>query len=399
MLKIYKTQSDTVKQLTKIYWFYYFIRILGDIFINIMIYDISKNIYFNLIYIMVKETGTTISVFLYSYITTKYQLNIKYSYKLYTFILFLSFITLFLVKDELYYILFYAFIYGTSIGIFFFTFHSYSLLKVQYEERDFFSSLVTLGTETVSILAPILIIISIYISQYLGVGDYNVMILMMILSSVIMLFFVKSLESLIPQQQTVKSLFKHINENKNKKALFVYNLFSGVRSLSVVVSAAYLSLEALNTAINIGYVEIFTGLLSIYVVAKMAKKRNVNDRIKIMIFASILIAIAYLNIIVFGISLLSYSIMSLLLIVAIPMYTTSMNVMDLNTMDMLKVDGKINYAIVYREFILYVGRIGTGLLMLGIYYLVDDSIVVVNLYLMITIISFIVMNIAATKLK
>jgi hypothetical protein len=364
-----------------------------------MIYDISKDIYFNLIYIMMKETGTTSSVFLYSYITTKLQLNIKYSYKIYTLILFISFLILYLVKDNLYYILFYGFIYGTSIGIFFFTFHSYSLLKVKYEERDFFSSLKTLGTETVSILAPMLIIISIYISKYIGVGDYNIMILMMVFSSAIMLFFVKSLENLIPQQQTAKSLFKHISKNKNKKSLFLYNLFSGVRSISVVVSAAYLSLEALNTAINIGYLEIFTGLFSIYVVAKMAKRRNVSDRIKIMIYASIMITIAYLNIIIFGVSFLSYLLMSLLLIVAIPMYTTSMNVMDLNTMDMLKIDGKVNYAIVYRELILYVGRITTGLIMLGIYYLIEDKILVVNLYLMITIISFIAMNIAANKLK
>jgi len=370
-----QNMSYSVKTLLYTNLFKSFIVGIFNVFLSIMIFDITGDISFTITFLFFKYAGSLSMMYLYNYYVLKYNKDIKSSYTYFVFLLLSSFTILLFSNYNEWLILLFSYVYGMGIGMYYFTQHMYSLKKTEIKDRDFFSSMMVLSGEILSIIIPLTVIISIYVSdELLDLGKYNILILLMVLVSFIMLFFVKNLDSYYPKKQNLKKIIKKIKDNENRNDLFWFTLYSGSISMVQVIIFTYVSLVSMKEVINIGIVELITGLFSILLIMKLSTDLYSKDRLKYMKYSVLITGVAYIILLLSGLSVWGYVLYSILLLISGPMYATALQVMDLKVIELLKSENEYGLGILIRETLLTISRILSGGLLYIVYIYTGDSI-------------------------
>jgi len=368
-----KSQKDDIKTLVYIHFFYSFIIGVVEVFLNIMVYDITNDISFLVIYNLLRMTGGYFAIYLYIKLTAKYQLNLRYTYFVFVSFLILSFLSLSLFDFSMVSLIVFIMIYGTAIGIFWAAQHNYVLSSISFKERDFFASMLSMGKEIFTILVPVVAVISFYLSdEIFHINTYSSLIAFLFIISVLMLLKVKKVRPLFVKEDSLVEIYNHVKTNKLKIPFYGYNLARGVLQTVKVILLTYFAVEALKTPLNIGIVELITGIFSIFIVSKLSHANYSTDRLKIMLISIYLSSAAYGILLLTGLTPVGYIIFSLVLIIANPMYGTTQNLIDLHTMDVVKLGDSYSFAIVYRELVLYVARVLGAIISLVILYFQFD---------------------------
>lgn len=388
MFNTFSSQSDFIKKIISINYFYLFIVGLGDVFIYVMIYDITRDLKSLIIYNFIRVSGA-IFAFISNYFLLKIRYSIKNIYRYFVFMLFIAFIVLNFSFNETYMFYIFGSLYGFAIGLFWFSHHNYTLDNLKFEDRDFFSSMISFGKEIFTIIVPLTAVISFYISDVLfKTNTYTLLFAILLLSSVIMLFSVKSMKSLKPKYVNPIFAFKKLSNHVSGRDFYGYNIMRAIISTFTMVFIGFVGIEAVKTPINVGIIEFITGLISILLVSKFSASKYSSKRIDLMFISVIITGLAYFMLIVFNISAFGYLLFSLLLILANPFLSTVRTITDMHSIDILKVSNSHSLGIFYREVALYFGRmISFGLSMTILYFFDGDIFIISSLFSFVIVIS------------
>ncbi len=378
MFLTYKSQNDFIKKLISINYFYLFIVGLGDVFIYVMIYDITRDLKSLIIYNFIRVSGA-IFAFISNYFLLKFRNNINNIYRYFVSMLFIAFIILNFSHNETYMFYIFGFLYGFAIGLFWFSHHNYTLDNLKFEDRDFFSSMISFGKEIFTIIVPLTAVISFYISDvFFKTNTYSLLFVILLLSSVIMLFSVKSMKNLKPKYVNPIFAFKKLSSHVSGRDFYGYNIMRAIISTFTMIFIGFVGIEAVKTPINVGIIEFITGLLSILLVSKFSANKYSSKRINLMFISVIITAIAYFSLLIFNISAFGYLLFSLFLILANPFLTTVRSITDMHSIDILKVHNSHSLGIFYRELALYFGRAISFLLSMSILYFFEGDIFIIS---------------------
>jgi len=376
-----QTQKEDIKTLVYIHFFYSFIIGVVEVFLNIMVYDITEDISFLVIYNLLRMTGGYFAIYSYIKITSKYKFDLRYTYFIFVSLLVLSFLSLTLFDFTKLSLIIFILLYGVAIGVFWAAQHNYVLSSIDFKERDFFASMLSMGKEIFTILVPVVAVASFYISdEILHINTYTSLIIFLSFISALMLLKIKKVRPLIIQEHSLIEIYDNLKKSKLQFPFYGYNLARGVLQTVKVILLTYFAVEALKTPLNIGIVELITGIFSIFIVSKLSHANYSSDRLKIMLISIYLTTAAYGILLATGLTPVGYIIFSLILIIANPMYGTTQNLIDLHTMDVVKLKDSYSFSIVYREMVLYVARVLGALISLFILYF-DFNIMITSVLL------------------
>ncbi|MDP5039148.1 MAG: MFS transporter [Candidatus Gracilibacteria bacterium] len=381
LLDYYKKLDDNYKAMFFIGQTYYIGSLIGGVFVNLFIYkyygEISGVITLNLM----SYLFSILSMFFYSTYISKKGYSIKKLFKVWFIFSTIAYIFLMLL-DKSYVIFVFGFLFGLGNGAYWIAMHSYELNKINKNIRDFYSSITSVGNQINSILIPFLISILFLIGDlYLKISAYPIIFGVLILFNFLSFLRVDKLKCIFPPKIKIGDIFS--NFKKSELLQYIYFLFYGLSGNIIKINITLIMIYILKTELNIGLFQTFSGILSIIISIFLSKKRNENNRLKIMTIFGFLIFINFIflgfNLTIFGISV--FLVLNNFLL---PGFTISARVFGMKYMKDINQDESNFFSrIVFRELILIIGRVIFFLSVLFfIYYLKVDT------YKMIVILTF-----------
>lgn len=347
--------SSSNKALVYLNWSYAFCMNIAATFVGIYVYKINHSfetlILFSLIYFSATLVGFSGAWSLVS----KLQINIKYlfyfSYASFIF----GYLLLLLWWGESA-----AFLYGAcsglGVGLYFNGIHVQELANIQDQERDFYSSLLSMGKSLIKVITPFLVAALFLFAEAVETDAY------LMIFSLIPLLFLASMTAIhkvpdyIPQKIQRADIKNFFNIKKYWIGHLVF-LITGLQDAMLHVILPLIGFFLLKTEVNIGVFQGILGLLSVVLVMWLALKRTPKNRwAYVRLFGGLLFAVFLLF--AFHFSLWGYIFFSLVLLILQPLYTPSIHTYTLMLMDAIKTETSDFYpAMIMREFLLWLWRV------------------------------------------
>lgn len=348
--------SPSNKALVYLNWSYAFCMTIAATFVGIYVYKINHSfetlilfalIYFAAILFGFSGTGTFLASF---QINTKYVFYLSYT----------SFILGYMV------LLFWgwgegsAFFYGASsglgVGLYFNGIHVQELATIQDQERDFYSSLLSIGKSLIKVVIPFLVAALFFFAEVVKVDAY-----LMLFSPIPLLFLASMAAVHKVSDYTPKNIQKADVKNfLNIKKYWIGHLvflISGLQDAMLHIILPLTALFLLKTEVNIGLFQGILGLISTLLVMWLALKRTPKNRwAYIRLFWGLLFGAFLMFSLSF--SLWSYTFFSLALLLLQPLYSPSFHTYNLMLMDAIKTETSDFYpAMIMREFLVWLWRL------------------------------------------
>lgn len=200
----------------------------------------------------------------------------------------------------------------------------------------------------------------------------------------------------MPDKLYFKELKKTLFTNDNK-IITLYIFFDSFKFGNLIVITSYISYIALESLFKIGVFSIIFSIVSIIITSWLANIRNATNRIETMYYSIFLIILAYIPIVIIGINIYTFMLYTLIMIIAEPLNDISRKVINLRSMDKLKINDTFYTGMLYRSFILWLGRIITLSLSLIIFYIFKDPTLVISFMILILLVSYIMSYIYSKK--
>src|SRR5258708_2555166 len=142
-----------VRSLVLLYGVYVFTGSLTWVFTQIFLYSRFSSISLNIVSTMLLYTGIMVGFCVFGYLASLWRLNIKYGFSISFLVLAASFVSfLFAATPAIAFVA--VFLNGLGHGFFWLTIHTFELAETKDHERDFYSSLLSAGDQTLSLLGP-----------------------------------------------------------------------------------------------------------------------------------------------------------------------------------------------------------------------------------------------------
>jgi YQGE family putative transporter len=294
-------------------------------------------------------------------------------------------------------------LYGLSAGFFWLTVHTYELTETLDHERDFYSSVLSSGSNVIEILAPLCATGIIWLS----VTVFHVQSLP-VLFTLAPLFFLlgircfKGITLYRPERIDFKDITHFLFEKKSKAVQF-YLGGDGTQHILHMVLLPLILFTILGTELRVGTYAIMAGVASIICTLILGHFRHRDNRVSLFGFAVV-------GICVFTTLLGIYPTLTILIIYTIgmaflePIKNVSSHVINLETMESIGREGKDFYAtMILRDFSLWVWRMIAGgvLLVISLYVTSVSGMLSIGLYVLtgLTLLSFIGARILVKKMR
>ncbi len=355
------------KSMVYLMWIYWVWQLIVNIFINIYIYKINKSLESVIFYNIFFYTFCLIWFSWIWYFMSVFRKDIINMYYISYISFILSFILLFLLNNSIYWIYLFWTIYWFWTWAFWCAVHTQELKNITNKNRDFYSSSIWIWNNLISVIFPILIAFTFYLSGFYNFNAYLIIFFILPFFYIISFIFIKNIDSYIPSSINNKDFTNFFNLSKYKY-WHLYFLFNWLDQWIATVILSIIGFILLKTEINIWVFNSVLTLFSIFILIHFSHKRQEKNRLKYFFILSIIISILYIMFWMFF-WLITYIIFSLILIFIRPMFRVSEHVYDLAMMDNIKVwDSDFYPAMLFREILLWIGRMLWFFILILIYY-------------------------------
>lgn len=362
-LNRYHELRPPIKALVFLYWIYIFTGSLLSIFIQLYLYERFASIVFNMVSTMLLYTGIMIGFVGFGYLASLFRMNIKHGFFWSFFLTALSVILLLLSGSERIAISA-MFLSGIGEGLFWLTLHTFELTETKDEERDFYSSILSAGTNLLSLAGPALATLLLWISgSLLHWGNFTLLFVIAPAIYLLGFFCFSRLRDYRPERVTWEDIAHFFTDRKNQLSQ-PYMMGTGFQHTLQTAILPLAVLFILGTALRVGIYSTILSILTVLCLLIIAHYRTPSNRLKIFGIATALIVMLTLW---FGyeftlLALVIYTIGEALLS---PIMRVSAHVIDLQTMESIGRPSADFFAtMLLRDFSLWIWRSLAGFLFL-----------------------------------
>lgn len=378
----FKQLRTPVKSLVYLFWTYAFTGSLIGVFLQIFLYERFSDITLNIYSTMIFYTGIMVGFVVLGYLASLWRLNIKNGFIASFFITAMSIVLLSQAESVsgAYWAMFFN---GMGSGLFWLTIHTFELSETKNKERDFYSSMLTAGSQIFTLAGPALATLLIWISESILSWDTFALLFMVTpLFYLLGLFCFADIEDYRPEPVRLDDL-KHFLSEKRNLLSQVYLLGSDIGNIPKDIIIPLATLFILGGALEVGIYNTLFAIFSTFCVLYIAKHRTTDNRLQILGVATVLLAgVTILYGYLFGlVTLIVYTIAYGILS---PILRVSVHVIDLETMESIGRKESDFYAtMLLRDLSLFVWRILGGFMLLGLlhFFTGERDFIAVGLYL------------------
>lgn len=364
----FKSLPKETRSMVFLYWVYECAEMLLGIFLSIFVYLQTQSLTTLVIYNALYFTGTCVGFCVWGYAMAQFQISMKYNYLRSFLIYILSFGILIFFEHTITNLLIFGFTSGMGLGMFWVGVHSYEMIYTHDKNRDFYSSMVSAGTQTFAVLAPFIATLSFIISEkVLHVETFTILFITIPFVYLFSLPIIFSLPDYVPEKISKQEIKRLVFDKKISKARHYY-IASAFDWAIWSVCFPIIAIQSLGTVINVGILETVAGVLSLFAVIFLSHKRHEGNRLKIFLYSITWAAVANAIVFFWELNPALYIVYTLMIIFIDPIFRVSEHVIDLKSIEIIREkEGASFYGgLIYRDFILWCGRI-TGILMIGIF--------------------------------
>ena len=374
-----KSLSTTTRTMIFLFLIYEFAQIITEIFLNTFIFLQTKSVILLVIYNSVYFTGCMIGFVVWGFIMAQLRISLKYNYLRAFIIFFISFVVLLVFPHDFPYLLIFAILNGIGLGMFWVGVHSYEITQTNNSDRDFYSSMLEAGKQIFLIIAPFVATLSFILSERVfHTETFKILFWILPLIYIFALPFLFKLPDLVPEKIELKEVKRLLFDNSISKARHYYLIGAFDWALLIIVLPV-LSITAMKTVINIGVLETIMGVISFFIITFLSHIRHKDNRIKIMLYGVIGIVIGYSFLFMSPIFPYTYIVYSLCMVVVRPVFRVSEHTIDLYSVELIKGKQKCFFpSLLYRDFMLWISRIISMILIIFIAYMFNNDLVAVQ---------------------
>jgi len=378
------------------FWVYNFGHEILNIFLNVFVFIKTQSFSFLILYNSIFYTGCMFGFVIVGYYVSRLQILMKYHFLTAFVVFFLSFFVLNFPQTH-FFILF-AFLNGLGLGMFWVGFHSFEMIYTQNSTRDFYSSMRTVGSQLNAIIAPLFATFSFVVSkEVFGLDPFQILFWVLPCLFLLAMPFILKLSDFVPQKVRFYQ-FKKLFFNGKKKVIETMYLFDSVEWVMLSILIPFIALNSLKTVVNIGLFETLIGIFAIFVTVVLSHSRHAENRSTHLFYGFIGLFATFSLLLFFDLSIYVYITYSLTRMVFKPIWDVSLHTIHLASVEYLtKSEKNCFYAeLLYRDFVLWIGRIFTIGLLWMIFALVRSEIMAIKTSL-IVLIFLLVIKLFATK--
>ncbi|MFA4814715.1 MAG: MFS transporter [Candidatus Gracilibacteria bacterium] len=352
----FRELPDSTRAMVFLYWVYEFSQVIVGLFLNVFVFMATQSLLSLLIYNLVFFFFVAIGFSGWGYMVAQRQISLRYNYLRAFTIYILSFLSLLFLPHDFSYLLLFAAFNGLGLGMFWVGVHSYEMITTNNQNRDFYASMVSLGTQIFSILSPLVATLSFYLSeQVFHLETFEILFWILPFIYLCSFPFLFKLPEYTP---------KRIPHSEWGRLLFAPKL-RPIRAYILAGALPWgfrstlypaLSLLSLKTVLNIGILQTVVGGVSIMTLIFLSHKRHEGNRVKILLYSVLLLSLSSGLLFFWEISPVFFIVFSLLLTMASPIYRVSEHVLDLEAMEKLTGDHSFYPGLIYRDVLIWAGR-------------------------------------------
>ena len=382
--------------IVKIMFFYNFSSVILNTFFGAIIYKINNSLMDLLIYSLIMICVADLSFILFGVLISIFKLSMKKNYYFSIIVNTFSYIWLVFNNSTLNDFYIFGVLHGISIGSYWLSLHTYELTHTKDEDRDFYASVLSLGTQILKLLVPFLSTIIFFISIKLFDNEY---LLLLYIIPLIYIFSLKPLQDIeeFEAQKLFISKFKKELFTYENKIITIYTFFDSFKFGNLIVLNSYVTIIALNSLLNIGIATTIFSIITLLLTGIISNYRNLNNRIKIMFIGIVGVIFAYIPL-YYEINIYTYIWWSLMLIIFNPLYEITSRVINLYSMEKMMIEDSFYTSMIYRTLILWLGRVFSLSLFIYIYSVVNDEKLVISIMITMFLISYLVEYVMAKKI-
>ncbi len=339
-----------------LFWIYVFVASLTSIFVQLYMYDTFGSIAMNVIALMVNYTGLLMGFCGLGYLFAKYQMDLKSGYVAAFFLMALPF--LFLYGDVTRLDVFgFMFTGGVGSGLYWLTIHTFELTETKDKEREFYSSMLSVGSQLIGVGAPIIGTMLLLLSASIWEGQsYTLLFAVAPLVYLLGLLFFAEINSYRPKPIRKKDIMHFLNEKRNRSS----QLYMLGGSFMLTWGSAVIPVASLLLLENVQSVGIFNslfGVVSALTLIFAANFRHDGNRFAFLAITALGMSFFFVFPAV-SFTLLAFSLHTLGMTILGPLYRVSGHVIDLETMERLAHEESDFYpTMIMRDVSLFVWRI------------------------------------------
>lgn len=352
----FRALPDDARAMVFLYWVYEFSQMIVGLFLNVFVYESTGSLMSLVIYNLVYFFMVALGFSGWGYVVAQKQISLKYNYLRAFTIYILSFLCLIFLPHDFSYLLLFSAFNGLGLGMFWVGVHSYEMLTTTEENRDFYSSMVSLGTQVFSVISPLVATLSFYLSKEIfHLETYEILFWILPFIYLASLPFLFKLPDYTPKK-IPHSEWKRLLFDPKLKKVRRYILSGGLPwgFRSTLVPA--LSLLSLKTVINIGVLQSVVGGVSILALIILSHHRHQGNRVRILFYSVLAMMAAFGLLFFWEGSPWIFILFSLSLTLISPIYRVSEHVLDLKAMEKLTGEHSFYPGLIYRDALIWVGR-------------------------------------------
>jgi len=362
----FRELPDSTRAMIVLFWVYDFSQSIVGLFLNVFVFLETKSLFDLIIYNLVFFLFVGLGFSGWAYLLSRTQASLKYNYLRAFLIYILSFSVLIFLPHTFAYLLLFGALNGLGLGMFWVGVHGYEMLTTSNENRDFYSSMVSLGAQFFAILSPFIATLSFYLSSTIfHLETFQLLFWILPLVYLCSLPVIFKLPAYTPPKiPTVEwiRLFFSPALSTIRRYIFWGSLMAGLNSV-LLPAIAILSLK---TVLNLGIFQTLAGVFSILTILVLSHKRHEGNRVSILFYAIFSLILSLTLLLFWQESPVVYMLFSLLLILIQPIYRVSEHVLDLHSMDLLSGEQGFYPGMVYRDIVIWLGRTLALLVILGL---------------------------------
>ena len=363
-LKKFSGLSKEVRSILGAYSVYELAERIITVFMGIFVYTSSDSLVFMALYFLVYFTACFLGFSGWGLLMSKWQINMKWNHLRAFATYILGFIWFWFFRDENWHYLVFAAFNGAGLGLFWLGHHSFEMLHTNDKDRDFYSAALGVVDHVSGILGPLIATASFLISEKFFGDSLSIIFFVLPFVYLLVIPFLWNLPDFTPEE--IESV--DWNRLRKSKKLWPAKRFAFVESLgwgAWEIFAPLIIIAALGTYVNVGFFDTILGLVSILIVLIQGHWMHNGNRKKIFHWSLALVLLYFVGLLFWPFSPWVFILLGFYWELVYPVYGTVFHVISLKNIDQLRCHRGHFYAgLLYREWIIYLGRL-TSLIGVG----------------------------------
>jgi hypothetical protein len=356
-LSHFKKLDKVHRNLIYFMWTYFLGFNSGNIFINIYIYNYFWNIEWLITYNLIFYTFCFLAFATSWLFLSNLKISFKWSFIIWIFSFILSVLTLFVFETWNNITLYlYSVLNWIWLWMFWCWVHTYELWYIEVGKRDFYSSSSFMGKTIITIGFPLIWSLIFYlVGESFTFISYTILFVILILAYLSSFLFLRNLPDYYAKKVRIKNILNKFDRREIFQNLFF--LFDSISNSLIIILNPIIVIFLLKTEVNVWIFEWIIWVISVLVMWLLSTKRNEKNRLKIMLYFSLLM---FISLILFGfyISVIWLVVFKLLVLIFKPGVDISIKVFNMKYMwDLEKENNQFLSKVIYRELIIAIWRI------------------------------------------